>query len=458
MPKNQEGPPSQIKIDSETIIDVKPIKTQTSNTSETGGSRSPNQNEDLQEIIAASKKIAEGVGKVSGIIGRIAAEKTGAALEQSEKVLREDGSKAVEALTVLLKQYKKESAEWTIDRKKDYKNWQKTATPERQLWTIGLSVSTVAALSYFGGKAVWNISHPKPQPPIHISAEDQKFLNGDSTAPATVPQDGNVEKKTSNNPKPETIKGRIEIAQDPVMLHEGVIDAQKKLAELMQKDPKATVYFTKAQEGKEGLSVQFASEWFNQLGKEYTTSDGKKVKIPAETIVFGAGVALQESSGNKSKIGGIKNKNTDLRCHGAFQFCNNSEGSWTFSELAREIGRPNLTPVELRRDLGIQAAMLDRARIKKLKSARTYKTAFGDKSDTFATATFWIGACPIPGTRTFSTNETLDQVAGRDCGGGVKGVDYANAADRNRVRIQTKTLLNPEYITHSPQYNSKTKK
>jgi D-alanyl-D-alanine carboxypeptidase/Beta-lactamase enzyme family len=187
------------------------------------------------------------------------------------------------------------------------------------------------------------------------------------------------------------------------------------------------------------LPVSFVKKVLSYVGKEGVSTNG---------VILMLAVAPTESGGNFQKIGGVGNT-----CYGAMQVCNNEAGGFTFSAFTKGALGKVPTPEEFLADEFGQMKVAEFAFKEKLAIGRFYPK-IADKSDIEVASAFWLGACSTKRDGKVKPSAELKQLdwndlQGRECGGGIPGKDYAEAAARNYKLITCDGGVVSKYISPS---------
>jgi LAS superfamily LD-carboxypeptidase LdcB len=164
------------------------------------------------------------------------------------------------------------------------------------------------------------------------------------------------------------------------------------------------------------MTVKTAKEILSFVGK-----DG----ITANVAAWVMSLATTESGGGKwDLVGGSQNQ-----CYGIIQFCANAAGGFTYQNFTKAALGATPSLESFRTDKLAQMKTAAYAYGEKLKIGRSFPQ-LSNRSDIELASAFWLGNCAAK-----NKNATWEEMHGRECGGGVKGVDYANSALKNYAII-----------------------
>jgi hypothetical protein len=310
--------------------------------------------------------------------------------------------------------------------------------------TIGVVTSLSAA--WLGASFVTNINKPKDTPK---AIENQQG----EVKPKTKPE----EKIEANETKPENglFLSKLEFQKRYTKFYQA-------MEKIQLKDPKAKVGLYRAQDinskKKHFYPVSLINEILNADSSKITTLtiDKTKVKITPTGKLFALSLGPTESDMEPNKQGGVVFTKKDVNvpfyklnapgCFTLIQLCLPNSAGRTYEEtlLPWTINQKLPSPTELNKDLSLQIGVATAAFDMKSKIGMKFKSwrkkiVYGEEVDfaqmVAAAANGWIGFCPVPqidrinGVK-YPKNISLANL-GRNCGGGVPGVDYAKSSRMN---------------------------
>jgi murein DD-endopeptidase MepM/ murein hydrolase activator NlpD/LAS superfamily LD-carboxypeptidase LdcB len=171
--------------------------------------------------------------------------------------------------------------------------------------------------------------------------------------------------------------------------------------------------------------------------------------ITAQTAAWVISLATTESAGGNWNLQG----GADNACYGIIQFCTTAAGGNTYQAFSlAALGRT--PPIEeFRKDKLAQMRVANYAFKEKVKIGRFYPK-LADKTDIELASAFWLGSCGVK-NKTVAELKTFDwaYLQGRECGGGVPGNDYAEAAKKNYKIITCESTSGSSTSTSSKSTN-----